>query len=345
MKVSFVIVAYNSEKQLPRLLENLVNQDYDHSSIEVILVDGNSSDCTKMIMNQFALTDSGFSRVIVKDNPKRTLPCGWNIALAEVKCNVVIRVDAHAQISKDFISLNIQTLAKGESICGGKVLSVASEQTPWEETINYSENSMFGGSVAAFRRQDNPGYVSTLAFAAYKTEVFKAVGGYDERLDRTEDNEMHQRMREAGFRFYSNPSIISYRDTRNTFGKLLNQKYKNGYWIGLTFWVSQKAVSIYHLIPLAFIIAIITTCFGMAFGLVWPAWILWGCYLLCNIAMSLPIFLKKNFTAYRLLVPFLFFSLHISYGIGALVGFAKAPVWKSKHPKQDHIRLLQTTSG
>ena len=82
-KVSFIIVALNAEKALPFSLGSLTKQDYPHNNIEVILVDGMSKDDTKRVMLDFKEKESSFARVVVLDNPKRYLACGWNVALRE----------------------------------------------------------------------------------------------------------------------------------------------------------------------------------------------------------------------------------------------------------------------
>ncbi|MFR1477081.1 MAG: hypothetical protein ACLSB9_15995 [Hydrogeniiclostridium mannosilyticum] len=120
--------------------------------------------------------------------------------------------------------------------------------TIWMTVINMLEDSMFGGSVAAFRRKESAGTVKTLAFAAYRREVFEAVGYFDERLARTEDNEIHYRMRCKGYDFLRS-DICSRRETRPSLRKLTRQKYLNGYWIGLTLKICPKCISLYHLIP------------------------------------------------------------------------------------------------
>lgn len=52
---------------------------------------------------------------------------------------------------------------------------------------------------------------------------------YNEELGRTEDNEIHYRMRKAGFKLCYCPEIVSYQHTRNTLKGMLKQKYGNGY--------------------------------------------------------------------------------------------------------------------
>ena len=68
---------------------------------------------------------------------------------------------------------------------------------------------------------------------------------------------MHYRMRTAGYKFYFNPNIISYRFSRNSLYRLIKQKFLNGYWIGLTMGICPACFSLFHFVPFLFIISII----------------------------------------------------------------------------------------
>ena len=78
-KVSFIIVAYNAEKSLGALLDDLLAQTLAPRQLEVLLVDSASSDGTRQMMCDFSKR-APFS-VKVLDNPKRWLASGINIAL------------------------------------------------------------------------------------------------------------------------------------------------------------------------------------------------------------------------------------------------------------------------
>lgn len=331
MILSFCVIAYNAEKTLPHLFSDLSQQDYPHHMIEVVLVDSVSSDKTKHLMQEFA-DNNDFLRVLIKDNPGRTLPCGWNVALNNLKGDIVLRVDAHTSFPKDFVSKNIRCIKSGKDICGGKVISLQMERNSWQDLMLSAENSMFGGSFALFRRSEKARYTSTLAFAAYRKEVFDKVGYYNENLARTEDNEMHYRMRQVGYKFYLNPAIVSYRFSRSALKKLLKQKYMNGYWIGLTMGICPKCFSLFHFAPLLFIVAILISTL-LAFGgyTIWAV-LLWSVYGIMNLLMSVFTVAKDKINIYSLLLPFVFFLLHISYGAGTLVGLIKMPFWR-KHIK------------
>ena len=320
MKVSFVVVARNGAKTLEELFACLDGQDYPHDAMELILVDGLSEDGTRRLMEAYAAR-CDFARAVVLDNPGRTLPCGWNVALDAVQGEAVLRLDAHAWIPADFVSRSVAALEKGEDIAGGKVLSVPAGDDAWSAMLNRAENSMFGGGFAAFRRADTPRYVSTAAFAIYRKAVFDRVGRYNEALSRTEDNEMHYRMRQAGYRFFYDPAIVSRRKTRGSLRALAKQKYQNGYWIGITLGVEPRCFSLYHFVPAAFVGAVLVTG-GLALGGVrWPARLLWAAYGAADLVMTgAALAGAENRSGWDLLLPLVFPALHLSYGAGTLAG-------------------------
>ncbi len=85
---------------------------------------------------------------------------------------------------------------------------------------------------------------------------------FNENLARTEDNEIHYRMREAGFKLCFDPDIISYQHIRSSLPKMLKQKYSNGLWIGKTAKICPQCLSLYHFVPFAFVSAIIMSVIG-----------------------------------------------------------------------------------
>ena len=327
MKVSFIVVAYIAGSKLENLLEDLKKQDYNHNDIEIILVDSNSSDNTKDIMMKFKEINKTFSKVLVLDNPKKILPCGWNIALEASTGDLILRVDAHSSLPNDFISKNVNRIDMGEKIVGGHRISIIDENNAWQKTLLIAEKSIFGSGIATYRRKEREEYVSTLAHAAYSREVFKKVGGYDERLARTEDNEIHYRMKKAGYKFLLDPTIKSYHHARNSLSKMMKQKYLNGYWIGLTMGISPKCFSIYHFVPLVFVLALI---FSIIFAFVFsgiPLILLLGAYFTFNILNTIFSIISEKKHLDYLLLPFIFFLLHLSYGWGTLYGLIKLPFW------------------
>lgn len=330
MVVSFVIVAYNAEKTLPVLLKDLCKQDYPHEKIEVILVDSASTDGTKALMQKFAENDCGFKNISVLDNPKKTLPCGFNVALKHYTGDAIVRLDAHTSISTDFISKNVELLNKGEDVVGGQVESVLVNDTPLQRTFLLAENSAFCGGAASFRRLQECAYVSTMAFALYRREVYEKAGLYNENLARTEDNDMSYRVHQAGYKMYFDPSIKTLRFTRSTFKALMRQKYLNGYWIGKTMGVQPKCFSLFHFVPLCFVLGIIlTTVLGLV-GFPYLAYLMWAMYALAAVGATVLDIRRAGFKLTHLLLPFVFLTLHVAYGVGTVIGLVEMPFFVKK---------------
>ena len=172
-------------------------------------------------------------------------------------------------------------------------------------------------------------YTSSLFCGMYKREVFERVGPYNENLFRTEDNDMSYRIRKAGYQMCFCPDIVSYQHTRNSFSKMLKQKFLNGYWIGKTMGVSPKCFSLFHFVPFAFVLGIVFTSLLAGFGLPLLAYLMWGAYAFLILSMTVLEFVKKPIFT-NVALPIVFFLLHLSYGLGTLLGLIALPFWLNK---------------
>ena len=333
MLISIGVVALNEENYLPQLLEDLKKQTYPHKQIEILLVDGGSKDQTKEIMNQFK-NDSDFFDVQVLDNPKKIQSAGWNVVFDHFNGEAIIRIDAHSSIPENFVENNVKCLNKGENVCGGIRPNLIDQTNNWKKTLLCAESSMFGSSIASYRREAKQEYVKSLFHACYRREVIKKVGYFNEQLGRTEDNEYHYRVRQAGYQICMDPSIISYQYARPNLKAMLKQKYGNGYWIGLTLGVCPGCISIYHFVPLCFVLGIIITSLLSFLGFSLLGNLMWGAYILLTIVMTIAAFFSKERNILLLTLPFLFLGLHLSYGIGTLVGLLKMPTFKKNYKKE-----------
>ncbi len=340
MLVSLCVIAYNEEKVLNGLFRNIADQTYPHQDIEVVLVDSNSTDNTRSMMEDFKNTDYKFRRVAITNNTKLNQASAWNCALCEATGDVIIRIDAHAQIPRDFIRRCVDNLEEGENIVGGGRPNIVDNETPWKLTLLAAEESLFGSSIAEYRRPtEKKEYHDSLFHAAYRREVFEKVGGFNESLGRTEDNELHYRIREAGYKMCSCPDIISFQHTRNTLRHMIKQKYGNGYWIGLTFGVCRGCLSYFHFVPFAFLMALILFTVIACFGYLYPLMFLLLAYAMFDFTNTVGCFMTKKIKPQFFILPALFPILHIAYGVGTFVGLIKMPFWKHKLGKAPYERI------
>ena len=116
MLVSLCMIAYNESNALSGLFRDIALQDYPHDKIEVVFVDSMSTDDTKEKMEKFRDADYGFWNVSVVQCVKRNQATSWNAALMTAKGDVIIRVDAHARIPRNFVSRNVYNIKQGENV-------------------------------------------------------------------------------------------------------------------------------------------------------------------------------------------------------------------------------------
>jgi len=324
MTVSLCVVAQNEEKFLPNLLKDLQSQTYDHSKTEIVLVDSMSTDSTLSIMQEFKLKENGFYNIQILYNPKKIQAAGWNIAIQAAKSDVIIRIDAHSKIPSDFAMKNMKLQEEGEYVTGGVRPCIIDDPTPWKNMLLEVENSLFGSSINKSRHAQQKSYVKTMFHAAYRKKVFKKSGLFNEKLLRTEDNEMHYRIRKAGYKFCYDPTIVSYQYARSSLKQMIKQKYNNGVWIGKTLFECPKCLSVYHFVPFAFVIGIFVTTI-LSLCRKWQlAGLMWSLYLLFSIYSEIVSAINKKANGFTLIMPFIFLILHTSYGIGTAIGLIKS---------------------
>lgn len=319
--VSVCVVAYNEQKYLGRLLQDIVSQTYPHDGIEVVLIDSLSEDGTKQMMEDFKTGyGSDFRNIQVLDNPGRIQAAGWNVAIDHFTGDVLSRIDAHARIAPDFVGKVVANMEQGEMIVGGQRPCRMDSRTEWADILLRVENSLFGSSINPSKREAKKQYVKTVFHASYRREVFEKVGHFSEFLLRTEDNEMHYRMRQAGYRICYDPEIVSYQYARSDLRKMVKQKYGNGYWIGLTLKICPGCISVYHLIPCAFVLSIVCTGILALLGYWHLFAVMWGAYFLFCIISTAASSIHAPFNRYLFLMPVLFPVLHVAYGAGSVMG-------------------------
>ena len=325
MTVSLCVVAYNEEAFLNNLFKDIINQTYDHSKMEIVLVNSASTDNTRSVMERFAASKHDFKAITVLDNPRKKQASGWNVAISAAKGDVIIRIDAHSHIPPEFTRLNMKNIGEGEFVSGGVRPCIIENDTSWGKTLLDIENSLFGSSFNKCRRGGGKTYVKTMFHAAYRREVFENVGGFNENLLRTEDNEMHYRIRKAGYKLSFDSDIVSYQYARSNLKRMIKQKYGNGKWIGLTLGVAPGCISLFHFAPICFLLGMIATTALAALG-IWQLaalmWSLYGLFALVSMALSIA---QNGFLLPKLLMPLGFLILHLAYGIGTLVGLVQMP--------------------
>ena len=330
MLVSVVVGLLNEEKFLPRLIEDFKKQTYNHNEIELIFIDGMSKDNSWKILEDFKNSNHDFYDVVLLKNPKVILSAGMNVGIKAARGEGILKVDCHSHITDNFIENNVKIIEEGEDVCGGPRPNIIENADNFSKTLLLVEENMFGSGIADYRKKTTKKYVSSVFQGMYKKSIFDKIGLLDEKVGRVEDNELHYRIRKNGYKIRYSNDILSYQYTRPTLKRMLKQKYSNGYWIGKVSHVYPKAFSIFHFVPLAFVLAIIFSLCVIPITSIFII-LLSSVYFLFTILITIMTIINNKFNVTILLMPIILFLIHVYYGVGTLVGLIKGFSWKKEY--------------
>ncbi len=325
--VSAMIVTYNEEVHIQKCFSSLLAQTYPSNSYEIIIIDGQSTDQTvlkaketeRAYMDECRRNGKIPIRIRYFKNEKRFLAAGWNIGIREASGEYVVRIDAHAYADERFIEQCVNTMltVKDADCVGGSIET--QNLSPKGKIISDILSSPFGVGRSRFRYYKKAGYVDTLAYGLYRKEVFERLGYFDETLERTQDNDMHRRMRSAGGKFYLNPEIKTVYISRDSVRKMLRQGFLNGKWIMINLRKRPGRIALRHFIPLFFVLTLIFLAVASFFS---KWFFIAGFACICiHLFTGFYFALKKSKNFLDVLkMMFLFFLLHIFYGSGSITG-------------------------
>ena len=223
--ISVILPVLNEQSHLESSVRSILSQDYK-GPIEVILAIGPSKDKTLEIAERLASSDS---RVVLVENPTGKTAAGLNLALKQTMNPVVVRVDAHAEIPENYLSLIVEVLNKTGAVNVGGVMAAVGK-TIFEKSVAGAMRSAFGVGASRFHTGGEAGPVDTVYLGAFRREALIAIGGFDERFTRAQDWELNFRLRENGGVIYFDPRLhVTYRP-RSTVRALAKQYFEYGRW-------------------------------------------------------------------------------------------------------------------
>lgn len=124
-KVSIIIACRNEEQFLGPCLLSLLEQDYPQELIEIIVVDGLSTDRTWEVANSFR---ERYPNIDVEVNRYKHKYAGLNQALKKnVTGDYVAVVDAHSLYPENYISGLTKHLDQADNVGGGRLFKPRSQ--------------------------------------------------------------------------------------------------------------------------------------------------------------------------------------------------------------------------
>lgn len=320
--VAIVMPVLNEEDHLESAIQQLLAQDYQ-GEIVIVLAIAPSRDRTEAIAAELAERHPSL-RIVA--NPSGRTPSALNAAIGASQSEVVVRVDGHALIPVDYIRVGVETLNRsGADNVGG--IMAASGLTPIQKAIASAMTSKFGVGGAAFHVGGMEGEALTVYMGCFRRAALERVGGYDESMVRAQDWEMNHRIRETGGKVWFTPKMVVTYRPRSSLRALARQYFGYGTWRREVARRYHETISLRYLAAPLLVVALTVGLLLVIIGLlasqqllVWVGAIPLVAYFLGVIGAS--VISKAGFS--RLLLPIVFPVMHISWGLGFLIGRAKS---------------------
>jgi glycosyltransferase involved in cell wall biosynthesis len=208
--LSVIVPAYNAEKNIATLIESLLHLDYPKELLEIIIVDNNSTDRTKEIINQYPVK-------LLEEKNIQSSYAARNTGIRNSKGEILAFTDSDCMVSDEWLKSGIQCLQEGAGdIIIGEVKSLS------DHKLNIFEKY---DKITAFRHSCKTWNLIT------PKKVFDKVGFFNERLISGGDTEWGERAKEKGVVISLCKQAVVYHPLRSC-NSLFKKQIRVGYGAG-----------------------------------------------------------------------------------------------------------------
>ncbi|MGD9127624.1 MAG: glycosyltransferase family 2 protein, partial [Planctomycetia bacterium] len=341
--ISVVIPIRNEAAFILDTLDELAAQNYPADQFEVIIVDGDSDDGTVEKVERFI---EDYYHFQLLHNPKRIASAARNIGAHAAQGDVVVIVDGHCQIRNPSFLANIAEAFQESSadVLGRPQPMDISNATILQRAVAATRNSRLGHHPESFIYSNQSGYVPARSVGvAYRRDVFKRIGYFDETFDAHEDGEFNYRCDQAGMRCWFTPKIAVTYYPRNTLTGLFFQMIRYGRGRIRILRKHPETFGLGSFLPLAFLVGLVI---GLPLILVHPVFMMiyLGClaiYFTAALGIGVMAGLTSGSMAIAPLVPIVALVIHAGAGYGTLAELLLGKrKWKI-HYHEDHSLSLK----
>lgn len=334
--IDVVIPCRNEAGFIRNCLTSVVECGYTFGRLAIFVVDGMSSDGTREIVNALAGQNPEIQLI---DNPQLFTPHALNLGIRAGNAPVVVILGAHSRVVNGYFDLCAETFVKYPmaGCVGGQIVNIP--VNPVSEVVSLAMSSVFGVGNARFRTGGAEGPTDTVAFGAYRREVFAKAGYFDEELVRNQDDEFNYRIQQFGFGIFFNPAIVAEYFVRASFRGLFRQYFQYGYWKVYVNRKHRRITTLRQVVPLFFVLFLMMGLpANIAGGWLRTIWLTgMAAYFLGSVVSA--IHLTGN-PGKVIRTMFAFLLMHLAYGCGYLEGIYRF-VLKNKGPSPRKTNLTR----
>ena len=325
VEASIIVPCLNEARYIGVCLQSIIDCDYPKDLMEVLVVDGGSSDGSQKIVEDYSRR---YPAIRLIDNPARIMSAGMNVGIRNARGRFIVKMDAHCIYDPHYISTCIKYLVEHDAhVTGGVLKAVPREDTATGRAIAYAISHPFGSGNSYFRiGSDETRWVDAVAFGCYEKDVIERIGLYDEELHRSSDSDLSVRLKKEGCRILLVPSAVGYYYTLSRLGEFWSHNFTDGFWATYPLKFGKRIFSWRHLVPLAFVsgVAALAALAPLSTLFLWMLFGALGAYFLMASWFSIGIAQKEGRLTLVFLVLSAFAIRHFGYGLGSIAGVVRA---------------------
>lgn len=322
--VSVLIPARNEARCIEDCLTSLMHGSYPVDCLEVIVLDGCSTDGTAEVVRRL-IDSEGWSQVQIVENPGKTQSSAMNLGVQMCSGEYVARLDAHSKYPGNYIEKLVDYLCRYPDVdnVGGVCKVIPGANTLVARAIAAAYSHWFATGNALWRTGiRKPTFVDTVPFGFFRRAGLLKFGPFDEELIRNEDQEYNHRIIASGGKVLLVPDVVVSYFARPTLRLMARMFFQYGLFKPLSQAKQRRIVSIRQFAPIAFLLALFalvisrnTLMIDLAIGLA-------AGYAATSVFAAIGSIRKAG---ERLsLVPLVcvaFWTMHLSFAIGNVRGF------------------------
>ncbi len=318
--ISVVIPCRNEERHIATTIRHLLRQKGlgERFACEILLIDGKSTDRTVEVIRREQQQSDRIKLII---NERQITPVAFNLGIHAAAGRYICILGAHAEISEDYLLSCLETMSrvdadnvggpwrvKGQGYCG--------------EAIALAFQNPFSCGWAKGHDLTYEGYLDTVWGGFYKREVFDRIGVFDETLVRNQDDELNYRLTQHGGKIWQSPTIRYGYICRQSVHRLWLQYLQYGYWKVKVLQKHKMPTSMRQLVPAMFVLTLtLLACLSLFLPIA-------RLVLICELAVyglaagafAVAACARPSRWKFLPMLPIVFATYHLSYGIGFLRG-------------------------